>query len=114
MTRLGEACKVKSKKVRRVETVAIGLAPAVYQNNRGEEDGDDLVAVFCAVAKCFPHLKSLEVCAESEEEDDRRDDEKETPPAAVPVQILTALLHPKKGRKKLEDLTLQRGSLSRG
>ena len=104
LTRLHERLKLKDdskkrstrskKRIQALETLTLTLALV----HPAEVASESVVTMCQAVARCFPKLKTLEI--NSEMDDDTR--------AAFPIsiQVLTVLLHPNKGLKKLRELTL--------
>ena len=104
LTRLHERLKLKDdskktskrskKRIQALETLTLTLALV----QPAELASESVVTMCQAVARCFPKLKTLAI--NSEMDDDTR--------AAfpIPIQVFTVLLHPKKGLKKLRELTL--------
>lgn len=95
--RLKQVKTTTKKRVKGVDSLSLTLALA----DTTTPQHDSIVQMCQAVARCFPKLKSLEICSEMDNEDVEH-------PARfpLPVQALTALLHPYKGLKKLRELTL--------
>ncbi|CAB9509450.1 expressed unknown protein [Seminavis robusta] len=98
--RLKEGTSVKQRKrVKGVQSLSLTLALADTSVPQDEQ----LVTLCQGVARCFPKLKSLQLSSEIEHEEHP---ESHGHTFCIPVQALTALLHPNKGLKKLNELTL--------
>jgi hypothetical protein len=96
----------QTKRVKGVESLSLTLALVDMSVPQ-----DDLIISLCqAVARCFPKLKSLQLSSEMDDcEDPSHKPGNEAALARalyLPIQALTALLHPNKGLKKLKELTL--------
>lgn len=95
--RLKDVKETTKKRVKSVDSLFIALALTDSTTPQHEA----IVQMCQAVPRCFPKLKSLEICSEMD-----GDDVPLHSRFALPVQALTALLHPNKGLKRLRELTL--------
>ena len=97
--RLKEVKETAKRRVKSVDSLSLTLA---FVDNKSTPQHDESIVQMCrAVARCFPKLKTLEVCSEMDNADVPHPNR-----VPLPVQSLTALLHPYKGLKKLRELTL--------
>lgn len=95
--RLKEVTDKTKRRIKSVDSLSLTLALADTTTPQHEE----FIQLCQSVARCFPKLKTLEVCSEMDDQD--VDHPSRFP---LPLQSLTALLHPNKGLKKLRELTL--------
>jgi len=104
------------QRVKGLETLCITLALQDYDascTESSEAATANMVLLCQTVAKCFPRLLRLEIVSDDDFVEEAEKTKDEEPIAAgagttfaMPVQALTALLHPNKGLKKLQELTL--------